>query len=168
MDKCEISAFSPGPRHQCGSAISQLRSAPNGITGRDQCSLQSNTVRSVLLSFPLRDRLISEVSAIRSMRFPILSRDFGDFRNDTFRSARLCNFVCKSVNFSVPNPNKVYSSVDKCEISAFQVRGTITSAHSMHTHHRAPAAARRFPKSGASLPECPGRGPSAPAAARSK
>ena len=34
--------------------------------------------------------------------------------------------ICKSVNFSVPNPNKVYSSVDKCEISAFEVRGTIT------------------------------------------
>ena len=90
----EISAFFPGSRHRCGSAISQLRSAPNGITGRDQCSLKSNPVRSVLLSFALRDRLISEVSSIRSMRFSILNRDFGDFRNDTSRSAKSRNLQC--------------------------------------------------------------------------
>eukprot|EP01043_Picozoa_sp_COSAG02_P083715 COSAG02_NODE_21684_length_778_cov_6.709867_1_plen_190_part_00 len=82
----------------------RTRSAPNGITGRDQCSLQSNAVRPVLLSLALRDRLISEVSAIRSMRFPILNRDFGDFRNNTSITQR-CDQGCPDPQLAATAPS---------------------------------------------------------------
>ena len=39
-EKREISAISPRSRRRRGSAVSQLRSAPDRTTGRDQCGLR--------------------------------------------------------------------------------------------------------------------------------
>ena len=110
--KCEISAFFPGSRHRCGSAISQLRSPPNCITGRDQCSVQSNAVRSVLLPLPCRDRLISEVRAIRSMRFQFSTATSETFEMILRDQPNRATFIMKSVHLCVYIPNKVHSSVE--------------------------------------------------------